>query len=140
MRKYKSGTNWCIWRWTDVRSKYIVRLHLLKTPWFALCIHWLLKADPEPFVHDHPVTFLSIIFRGEYYEYRGPWGMFRGLWKSEWVHKHKWFNFVRATDTHSIFWTNPNTVTFCIMGPKRQEWGFYLPFGKEYWKDYYTSK
>jgi hypothetical protein len=140
MRKYKSGTGWCVWRWSDIESKYIRRLHLIKTPLGAVCIHWILKADPELYVHDHPVTFLSLFIRGQYYEYRGPWDKFRGLWQSDWVRKHKWFNFIRATDTHSIFWTDPKTITICFMGPKRQEWGFFLPKGKLYWKDYYDMK
>src|SRR5262245_57492885 len=63
-RLYRSGTKWCVWRWTDVDSEYITRLHLIKTPWFAICLHWINKPDAEPYLHDHPVSFLSVILRG----------------------------------------------------------------------------
>lgn len=131
MRKYKSGTAWCVWRWTDVDSEYITRLHLLKTPWFALCLHWISKPDPEPFHHDHPVTFLSLVLRGGYSEQRN--GTLR----------HRlWINFVRATgtDVHTIVDVLPNTLTLCLMGPKRREWGFHRPSGWIGWKAYYDEK
>jgi hypothetical protein len=131
-RKYKTGTGWCFWRWTDVQSEYIVRLHLVKTPWFALCLHWIRKADPEPYVHDHPVTFLSVILRGWYAERRS-WG----------VQVNRWFNFLRATDSpayaHTITACDPNTLTLCFMGPKTREWGFHTPDGWVYWRDYYKN-
>lgn len=129
-RLYKSGTSWCFWRWSDVESRYITRLHLIKTPWFAICLHWLHKPDPEPYDHDHPVSFLSIILRGGYSEFRN--GRLR--W-------HRWFNYVRASvdDCHTIVYVKPHTLTLCLMGPKVREWGFYRPgLGWIYWKDYYA--
>ena len=130
-RKYKSGTKWCFWRWTDVDSEYITRLHVIKTPWFAVCLHWLNKPDPEPYLHDHPVTFLSIILRGGYGEKRGN----KGTWRPVAV-----FNWVRATDKHSIVDVLPGTLTICFMGPKTREWGFHTPDGWVYWKDYYAKQ
>lgn len=137
-RKYKSGTRWCVWRWTDVDSEYITRLHLVKTPWFAVCLHWLNKPDAEPYLHDHPVTFLSCILRGGYIETRQQ--------TPGWPHyvERKWFNFIRAThrDRHRIDLVRPHTLTLCFMGPKKQEWGFFIPdatgITKVYWKDYYA--
>lgn len=155
-RKYKSGTIWCFWRWTQTDSEYIRRLHILKTPWFAICLHWILKPDPEPFLHDHPVTFLSIILRGGYGEKR--WSPERGYHTTV----HRWFNWIRASvlDRHTINYVKPHTVTLCFMGPKIREWGFSIPdpieeehetgiydqFGAEHpsgwamWKDYYTRQ
>jgi len=138
-RKYKSGTRWCVWRWTDVDSEYITRLHLVKTPWFAICLHWIHKPDPEPYLHDHPVTFLSCIICGGYSELRR-----RPRSKTGRVYQedHRWFNFVRGCyhDQHSIFSVKPHTVTLCFMGPKTREWGFHTPDGWVYWKDYYARK
>lgn len=157
LRKYKSGTGWCLWRYTEVDSTYIRRLHVLKTPWFAICLHWLLKPDPEPYNHDHPVTFLSFVLRGWYREERVVDGQIT-------VRSHRWWNFIRATttDAHTIIAVAPNTLTLCFMGPKTREWGFHKPqhFGvpKEaeyqpmvvssdwlyinwiFWKDYYAAK
>lgn len=130
MRKYKSGTQWCVWRWTDVNSEYITRLHVVKTPWFAICVHWFHKPDPEPFEHDHPVTFLSLVLEGAYAEIRNGNLRTRNL-----------FNFIRASskDHHRIVWVAPHTCTLCLMGPKRREWGFHMPNGWVVWKDYYKN-
>lgn len=127
MRKYTTGTRWCLWRWTDVRTEYITRLHVIKTPWFAICIHWINKPDPDPHLHDHPVSFLSLILRGEYTECT-PAGWFR----------RRWFNLVRSTDRHKIVGVKSGTVTLCFMGPKTQEWGFYTSAGKVNWRGYYS--
>ena len=135
MRKYKSGTIWCLWRWTEVDSEYIVRLHVVKTPWFAICIHWIKKPDPEPYLHDHPVTFLSLILSGAYCEQRETPGKCHCG-----GHHHRWFNFIRATDKHSIKWVAPGTVTLCFTGPKTREWGFHTDTGWVMWKDYYAAK
>lgn len=133
-RKYKSGTGWCFFRWTDVESEYILRLHVVKTPWFAVCLHWIRKADKEPWLHDHPVSFLSIILRGKYAELRE-----RG--NGDVGHEvHTWFNFVvgSKTDKHRIIFTRANTLTLCLMGPKTRDWGFHMPEGWVMWKDYYA--
>jgi hypothetical protein len=130
-RKYKSGTVWCVWRWTDVDSEYIVRLHVVKTPWFAVCLHWINKPDAEPVLHDHPVTFLSVILRGGYYENRN------GRLK-----RRRWFNFIRASrdDRHRILDVEGGALTLCFMGPKVREWGFHTSSGWVGWKDYYARQ
>lgn len=130
MRLYKSGTKWCFWRWTITDSEYITRLHLLKTPWFAICIHWLNKPDAEPYLHDHPVSFLSIILKGGYYETRLNGNLY---------FRHR-FNFIRATDCHNITAVVPGTITIAFMGPKTREWGFHTETGWIHWKDYYTKQ
>jgi hypothetical protein len=111
-----------------VDSEYITRLHVVKTPWFAVCLHWFNKPDPEPFDHDHPVTFLSLILRGSYVEQRN------GVRKTR-----RWVNFIRASadDQHTIVELRGRPLTLCLMGPKRREWGFHTRPGWIGWKDYY---
>lgn len=134
-RLYKSGQRWAVWRWTYTPSGYITRLHLVKTPFGALMVHFLNGPDPEPDLHDHPVTFLSCILSGGYWE-------LRKRDRSTWYPPDKiyrWlFNFIRASiyDQHRIIWVAPHTVTFCIVGPKTRDWGFHTPDGWVYWKDY----
>lgn len=132
-REYKSGTRWGFWLWTKVDSEYILRLHVVKTPWFAVCLHWIKKADAEPWLHDHPVSFLSLILRGGYVEKR--WSHRKG----EYLKLNSWFNFVRGSDAdrHRIILARSNTLTLCFMGPKVREWGFHMPDGWIMWKDYY---
>ncbi len=122
-RLYKSGTRWCFWRWTDVESEYILRLHIFKAPFGAVCLHWIRKPDREPWLHDHPVSFLSIVLRGGYAEIRG------NRWKQTGYNVCRWFNFIRATPncTHRIVYARKHTLTLCFMGPKVREWGFHVP-------------
>lgn len=131
IRKYKTGSIWAFWRWTEVDTGYITRLHFIKTPWFAIDFHWLHHPDPEPFLHDHPVSFLSIILWGGYDELR--------LGR---VVRRSWFNYIRASlaDSHTIMAVRPHTLTLCLMGPKVREWGFHTPHGWIYWRDYYAEK
>lgn len=136
-RKYRTGTTWCVWRWSDTDSEYLTRLHLVKTPWFAICLHWLHKPDPEPFLHDHPVTFLSLVLWGGYKELRQRWK--RGVFRTDINTARRW-NFVRAHDfdRHSIIDVRPRTLTLCFMGPKTREWGFWTKDGWVWWKFYYA--
>lgn len=143
-RKYKSGSKWALFRWTETPSDYIRRLHVIMTPWFAICIHWINKADAEPHLHDHPVSFLSLILRGGYKEERVTRKMYytSGPYVPSRVFSRNWFNYIRAslTDCHRIVEVKPNTVTICFMGPKKRNWGFQTPDGWVYWKDYNAAK
>lgn len=140
-RIYKTGSRYAFWRWTDTDSDYLTRLHLLKTPWFAVCLHWLHKPDPEPYLHDHPVSFVSLILRGAYTEVRHEEDLGNGYFAG-YVQTNRWYNFFRATsdDRHTIVGVAPNTLTLCFMGPKVREWAFHLPSGPMYWKEYYKLK
>lgn len=139
MRLYKSDSRWAFWRWTITPSWYIIRLHLLKTPWFAIMLHWINRPDPEPHLHDHPVSFLSLILRGGYEEERErkeSYGDFWGAWPTVRLIRHRWANYIHATDKHRIVYVKPHTLTLCFAGPKVREWGFYTPSGFIPWKEY----
>jgi hypothetical protein len=41
---------------------------LVRTPWFTLRIHHILRSDNERDLHDHPFDFTSFIFKGSYTE------------------------------------------------------------------------
>lgn len=127
MRKYESGTGWCAWRWTRVEwlgVLYLVRLHLLKAPWCAAMLHWILAPDPHPDPHDHPVSFLSITVRGGYTEWT-PAGLVR-----------KRIRFKRATDVHRIVKVAPGTLTLVFNGPGVRTWGFWTRSGWVDWRTY----
>ena len=137
MRKYESGTGWCVWRWTDVCWKgelYLRRLHIFKTPWFAVMLHWILTPDPHPDPHDHPVSFLSITVRGQYEE-----GLFAGYGSCGLTAYHLNTNRIRlrcAVDIHRILEVAPGTVTLVFSGPSERIWGFHTPDGWVDWRTY----
>jgi len=133
MRIYKSGTTWALWRWSEIDAGYIQRLHIVKTPWFAVCLHKIVNPDPEPFLHDHPVTFLAIILRGMYREMRQKPGR---QWPT--LVTRRWYNFITASpdDRHKIVCVPAPTWTLALMGPKVREWGFHTDKGWVYWKDF----
>lgn len=140
MRRYKSGTRWGLWLWTDVDwqgETYLLRLHLLKTPWFAVMLHWIKTADPHADPHDHPVDFLSVTLRGSYREWlpaRWPQGFGRlpkgRIPSAQRVHFH------RAEDIHRIALIEPGTLTLVMAGPSRRIWGFWTDDGWVDWKIY----
>lgn len=139
-RKYRSGSRWALWRWTDVDSGYIVRLHLIMCPWFAICLHWFQRPDPEPHLHDHPVSFLSLILRGWYVE--RTWkrvGKGRARQADE---LRRWWNWIPASEDHRhrIEAICPGTLTLCFMSGKKREWGFHTEDGWVHWKDYYREQ
>lgn len=147
MRKYKSGTQWCLWRWTVTDSEYITRLHLIKTPWWAICLHWINKHDPEPFHHDHPVSFLSLILRGGYtdeveHEHLHDHCLLQGSAVDRYFSLNNWVHWIPATKywRHTIRAVQPGTLTLCFMGRKTREWGFHTSTGWVYWKDYYERR
>lgn len=132
MREYKTGSLWCFWRWKFIG--YIDRLHVIQTPLGSICVHWLNYPDQEAWLHDHPVSFLSIILRGGYSETRSDYDVVSNQHR-------RWFNFLRASHQvkHRIYAVQPNTMTLCFMGPHRREWGFHAPGRWVRWKDYYRE-
>lgn len=141
-RRYKSGSGFALWRWTDIitdGSLYLRRLHLIQVPHVgAVMLHWIKRPDLARDLHDHPVSFLSIVLRGSYYEFvpnlaRAPFGM-------ELRHV-RWWNYKRATDAHRIIdvFGPRGVVTLVFAGPKRRNWGFHTPQGWVRWQDYKES-
>jgi hypothetical protein len=142
-RKYKSGSRWALWRWTFVPSEFITRLILLKTPSWSLIVHWINKPDPEPFMHDHPAPFWSLIWKGSYVERRWTGEYHRGD-EVVWCHWRRRFNRFRAhpNDRHQIIAVHPKgAVTLCFMGKKTREWGYHTGDGGWiYWRDYQAAE
>lgn len=133
------GKKWALWRWYDIvldGELYLRRLNLLKTPWFSIKLHWILRPDPDRDLHDHPWVFLAFVLSGGYTEYvsKEP-RRFRGK-----ARRVDFWNFKNKKTAHRIASVEPNTVTLVISGPKdrKKEWGFYdaenLKF--THWRDY----
>lgn len=96
------------------------RWRLLSTPWFAIYIHGIYKADEDEHYHDHPWDYISIGLKGYGFEehYKGghvdhnlikPFGVIRR--KAEEFHK-----------IESLF--KSPIYTLFITGKRRREWGY----------------
>lgn len=135
-RMYKSGQRWTFWRWTDVVINgviYLQRLHLIQTPWFSVMLHWL-TPDPQPDMHDHPVSFLSLLVRGWYQE-EIPCDCDAAGLGTHIATRLAW-NFKRATDRHRIVATSTPCVTLVFAGPVVRSWGFHTSRGWVPWRQY----
>jgi hypothetical protein len=51
-------------------SPYLIRYRLLKTPWFGIYLHHILRSDLDRCLHDHPFCFWSLVLWGRYTEFR----------------------------------------------------------------------
>lgn len=143
-RTYRHGSKWSIWRWTDVNpggdeTIYLTRLHLIQTPWGSIMLHWINRPDHQPWLHDHPVSFFSIILRGWYYQTRPVLGTF---YDQTYLcpERISWWQYLRATDKHRICHTSPGgCLTLVICGPVTRTWGFWTDSGWIPYKEYYAK-
>ncbi len=135
-REYTHGTKWCVWQWKDIvlyGELYLRRLHVFQCPWFSILVHWFYQPDPQPDLHDHPISFLSVVLRGGYVELRGVNGEIR--------ERHvKYANWIRSCDKHRIISVEPYTMTLCFCGPREREWGFWTDQGFVPWTRYDLGK
>lgn len=113
------------------------RWSLFQTPWFKVYLHKTYKSDTEPYAHDHPWDFTTIILRGGYLEKNyvdynldlKPRFCIPGD-----VIRHK------AEDAHLIELIRP-TLSLVIVGKyRRPDWGFQTEFGFMTKKDYFARK
>ena len=74
--KYRAGTGWGFMRYMDIPDGdrpthvYLRRLIVFKTPLVGLYVHWIYTADNDRDPHNHPMPFLSFVFKGGYDETR----------------------------------------------------------------------
>lgn len=108
------------------------RWRLIQTPWFAVYIHRIFKADEDKHCHDHPWSFLSVILSGGYSAY---WP----LYESAVIACHKssrtgWLvrnvvtgsiKYYKSTQPHRITrLINGPTTSLIFTGPRHREWGY----------------
>jgi hypothetical protein len=126
---------------------YLIRWEILRTPWFSILYHTILRSDWDRALHDHPWNFTSIILSGGYYEhvlrsYLGPnFTVVTGGKPSEpiWygrgrIVRHK------ATDLHRLeLPLGCITRTLVFTGRRSREWGFQKSTGEWIKFDDYLS-
>lgn len=104
-------------------------------------LHWTLRSDSDRHLHDHPSWSISIVLWGGYWEItpldqgQHP-GMDMDHLLAEWRGPGA-IVFRRATSRHRLELPEGQTsLSIFIRGRSCNDWGFYTPDGKVYWKDY----
>lgn len=138
MSESSANGRWALLSALDVGADgdpYLDRLRIVQTPLFGLYLHHIHRADREPFPHDHPWWFASLVLTGSYSETvwpdkRNPCGHVirerrRGSLRT-----------IGFNAAHRITATSGPLWTLVLTGPKRAEWGFW-PGGRFVpWREY----
>lgn len=114
---------------------YVRRLRIVQTPWFGIYLHDILAPDEQD-PHDHPWAFLGIILNGAYIERYGSTDRAKSLQDYSLIRQRFSVRRVPLDQCHRITHVWPGTKTLIVVGPRRQEWGFYTPSGWVLWKEY----
>lgn len=123
---------------------YLIRITLLKCPYFSVKIHKALMSDPAT-PHDHPWNYLSIILWGGYYEetienksvistasgkiYEGPFT------------KQKWYGpgsflYRKGDSLHRLIVPEGKySISLIFVGKKWRDWGFW-----DFYKGWISNK
>lgn len=105
------------------------RLRVIQTPLFAVYLHKHLRPDPQRELHDHPFSFVSIIFKGAYRERRMASVPLR--------HDALSVRWMKAEWPHSILeLLRVPTWTLLLCGRRRREFGFHTAEGWKNLADY----
>jgi hypothetical protein len=111
------------------------RYQILKTPWFSICIHRIFQHDKDPFCHDHPWDFWSLILKGCYTEetvLKNDEGSFIYSYRKRSPFS---FKYHQAEDFHKLAVVVKGPVTtLVILKPRKRAWGYHLPSSK--YKEY----
>lgn len=110
--------------------RYLQRLRILETPWFACFLHRFDHPDSVRHLHDHPWSFVSVMLRGGYDElfaadfdtalqHAGGHAAPTRRWRAGSVHR------IRRGEFHAISWlARRPTWTLLLVGPRLCGWGF----------------
>jgi len=101
---------------SDLISGDYMRRWVIKTPWFLLRLHHIMRSDNDRHFHDHPFDFTSLILKGGYIEYT-PNNLPRMVYPGDTVHR-------RAPDLHYLKLLEKDAWTVLITSPYYREWGF----------------
>ena len=100
-------------------------------------LHKMEAPDPGIHRHDHPWVFWSLVLKGGYTEERQDARTAPGPVPAVVVRRCWSVKAVRLDECHRIFKLHRvPTWTLVLRGPKRRDWGFYLPTGWMDWRTY----
>lgn len=101
---------------SDLISGDYMRRWVVKTPWFLLRLHHILRGDNDRHFHDHPFDFVSLILKGGYIEYT-PNGLPR-------IFDPGSVNAKKADQLHYLKLLSGSTWTVLVTSPYYRDWGF----------------
>lgn len=138
---------WQVFRWMNITGPsddgeeelYLRRLYLLRTPWFGVMLHWIVREDfDRDALHNHPWAFYRLVLRGGYTE-QVSYAMDRTTLAEpfELTHRAGQFNKFPEGAYHRISSVKPHTMTLVFNGAKTRAWGFFVPGeGHVPWQSY----
>jgi hypothetical protein len=106
----------------EIKSKsgvlHFRRWRILALPFLSIYIHQIYKPDEDPFLHDHPWNYFSLILKGKYIE-QTPTSL-NEMTPGKFVFKN-------ATDFHKIKEVIKPTITLFCTGKRFRDWGYSIP-------------
>lgn len=106
----------------EIKSKtgvlHFRRWRILSLPFLSVYIHQIYKPDEDPFLHDHPWNYFSLILKGSYIE-QTPTSL-NTMTPGKFVFK-------KATNFHKIQKVLAPTVTLFCTGRRLRDWGYNIP-------------
>lgn len=122
------GGSWRFWRWLDIKKgddTYLVRLTILRTPWFQILLHWINLPDQDRDLHDHPWSFCGFVLSGAYLEeVATPDSSQTLLFDCRRQLVHCWIR-KNLSEAHRITEVFGHVGPLIFTGPKARSWGFY---------------
>lgn len=108
-------------------SVYMTRWGV-RSPFCGIYLHRFERGDADPYVHDHPWSFVSFVLRGGYTE------VVRDNFTHELRERHvKRINVKRRDDAHYVVKLDRTpTWTLVFVGRRRRTWGFWVPMNNYY--------
>lgn len=116
---------------------YMRRWKLLRSRWFGVRLHHIVRSDADRELHDHPFTFVSFILRG-------------GYWEHTIDGRRTWYGpgsiVVRSAEAlHRLELEDEGrregpAWTLVFRGPLRREWGFLCYGVWVHWKQFVADR
>jgi hypothetical protein len=121
-----------IWKTVDgVETLYLRRFFLTPRSWpIRIFLHFIARSDDDRHLHDHPWSFASLIFKGEYHEETKIENVTHEI-----LYSAPSFRIMKAEHAHKIHLSSP-VWSLIFAGKARRQWGFYTDDGWINWRQY----
>lgn len=115
-----------IWSCQAERGPLLIRYFLFVTAPLSIYLHCLVTSDEDRALHDHPWSFVTLLFHRGYWEHTPEGRFWRRRWSVLW----------RAAEWQHRIEVDRPTWTLVFRFRRRRMWGFITPKGWQEWKAY----